>query len=113
MSQFDRFTCPSCSYSTNDLDTLVAHVSHAGHGRPFENGNAIVGTFHHDLLGDRKNVLWEVWDFVDRKLVGEYETERECVSRIETLYSEKFDRVRYLVHAPHNVLLFPGPRPPA
>jgi hypothetical protein len=106
----ERFHCPTCEFHSNVLEDLVAHVGENGHGRTFENGNKMIATFHHELLGNRKNEQWEVWDFVDRKLLAEFGTERECVDLVGRLYAEKFDRVRYLVHAPHNVLLFPGPR---
>jgi hypothetical protein len=57
-----------------------------------------------DLLDGRKNDLFEVWDFLDRVLVHECGTEGEALSWIERRYAKHFDRIRYLVHAPHNLL---------
>jgi hypothetical protein len=68
-----------------------------------EDGNAIIEEALGTLLRDRKNERWEIWDFVDRVLVAEYESETEAKSEIVRL-AGLADRVRYVMVSPHNLV---------
>lgn len=62
------------------------------------------------ILEDRENDLWEIWDFIERKLVGEFPTEEDAKQEIIRLLEADSSRVRYLVRGPHNVIQLDGYR---
>jgi hypothetical protein len=98
---------PTCIACANPMSGHVADCRSLA--VRYEDGMAPIMAME-ELLTDRKNDLWEIWDFIERKLVGEFPREEDAKAEIIRLLSEDSSRVRFLVRPPHNVIYLDGYR---